>query len=300
MKIIAYFVVSALMVCSSLSTVYANQEDKMTKAQELVAKARVSLRSGQLKKAIKLFKQAHKYVPTSDYLFAIASIHSRIEGNCLQTIDAWEQFLRSCPDCSRKSKGEKQIKFHKKYCQVTINVDSDPSGADVTFDDLFIGKTPISFRTIAGKHFIKWTLDKHHPYESEVILLKGRELAVKRATLIPINAVPKDPLIPEMGTKPAPAKPVQELKATSTSSSSANDGQRELIFMSTGGALTVLGIVSLALAHSEIDALNNAGSPEEYQRLEIGSNYALKQGLGYTSIGLGLGLLSYGLLKFEF
>ena len=295
MKIIVYFIISVLVVCSSLSTVYANQEDKMTKAQELVAKARVSLRSGQLKKAIKLFKQAHKYVPTSDYLFAIASIHSRIEGNCLQTIDAWEQFLRSCPDCSRKSKGEKQIKFHKKYCQVTINVDSDPSGADVTFDDLFIGKTPISFRTIAGKHFIKWTLDNHHPYESEVILLKGRDLAVKRATLIPINTVPKDPLIPEMGIKPA-----KELKATSTVTSSSNDGQRELIFMSTGGVLTVLGVVSLALAHSEIDALNNAGSPEEYQRLEIGSNYGLKQGLGYASIGVGLGLLSYGLLKFEF
>ena len=287
------------MISSSLSTVHANTEDKMTKAQELVAKARVSLRTGQLKNAIKLFKQAHKYVPTSDYLFAIASIHSRIEGNCVQTIDAWEQFLRSCSDCSRKSKGEKQIKFHKKYCQVTINVDSTPSGADVTFDDLFIGKTPISFRTIAGKHFIKWSLDNHHPYESEVILLKGRDLAIKRATLIPMTEA-KDAVLlkasyPAEKVRSA-AKPVKTDAATPVKASQQN----EWIFLSSGGAIALLGALSLISAHSEINALNNAGSPEEYQRLEIGSTYGLKQGLGYTSVGVGLGLLSYGLFKFEF
>ena len=293
MKTIAYFILFALMISSSLSTVHANTEDKMTKAQELVAKARISLRTGQLKKAIKLFKQAHKYVPTSDYLFAIASIHSRIEGNCVQTIDAWEQFLRSCSDCSRKSKGEKQIKFHKKYCQVTINVDSTPSGADVNFDDLFIGKTPISFRTIAGKHFIKWSLDNHHPYESEVILLKGRDLAIKRATLIPITEAKKAP--------PAEtAKPATKILKTDVTNPVKVGQQKEWVFLSSGGVIALLGAISLISAHSEIDALNNAGSPEEYQRLEIGSTYGLKQGLGYTSIGVGLGLLSYGLFKFEF
>ena len=301
MKLLVHFILCTLVLCVSLSAVHANADDKMSKAQDLVAQARVSLRSGQLKKAIQLFQQAHGFVPTTDYLFAIASIHSRIEGNCVQTIEAWEHFLRNCPDCSRKAKGEKQIKFHKKFCQVTINVDSDPSGADVKFDEQFIGKTPISFRTIAGKHTIQWTLDGHHPFESEVILLKGRELVVKRVTLIPINEIKVTPVISAVTPSEDPKKSTVDVTAATLVAPEKNN-TTEWILISAGGVLTTLGVVSVILAYSELDAIQNASTDEEYERLVVTSSRGiiLKNQLGYSAIGVGLGLLSYGLFKFEF
>ena len=289
---IVFFMFSMLPM--GLSFAQTENEENMTKAQELVAVARTSLREGKLKQAISFYQKAYEYVPIADYLFAIASIHSRIEGNCSQTIEAWGVFLKNCKDCTQKAKGNKQAKFHKKHCQVTINVDSDPSGAEVFFDKELMGKTPISFQTIAGKHQIKWSLDQHHPFESEVILLKGRDLAIKRATLIPFKQ--KKVQNPVSLSKSSVSNAVSTTNQTLTK----KDHSTKMILLSSGGVLTAIGIASIILAYSEVDELNNANSPDEYRQLESSSSYQLKQGLGYTSIGLGLGLVSYSLLRFEF
>ena len=64
--------------------------------------------------------------------------------------------------------------------------------------------------------------------------------------------------------------------------------------------ITAIGVAGVFLGHFEVEALNNASSDQEFASLERDSSYRLKQGMGYTGIGVGLGLLTYGLFRLEF
>ena len=274
---------------------YANTDEEMNQAQELVAKARQSLRQGQLRRAVELFEEANQRVPTPDYLFAIASIHSRIEGNCVKTIKSWERFLSDCKTCSRRAKGLMQLEVHQKLCQVMINIQSTPSGAEVSFDGQRIGTTPVSFPTLAGTHQLTWTLKDHHPHESEVVLLKGNELAVKHVKLIPVSLQSH---ASQRAASPPPKS--ANLAVNREAIRPYKDGQYKWALVATSGIITSLGVISVLLAHSEVNDLNNAGSETEFERLERDASYQLKQGFGYAGVGIGLGLLSYSLLRYEF
>ena len=294
MRKVISLIALALTIFATPHFAHASTDEEMNKAQELVAKARESLRQGQLSRAVAFFEAANQRVPTSDYLFAIASIHSRIEGHCIKTIKAGERFLNDCSSCSRRTKGLNQLEVHKKLCKVMINVKSTPSGAEVTFDGQRIGTTPVSLPTIAGKHQLTWTLKDHHPHESEVVLLKGNDLVVKHVKLIPVSLQAKTPQRAALPPKST------DLALKREAIKSRPEGQYKWALVAASGIITSLGVVSVLLAHSEVGDLNNAGNDAEFERLERNANYPLKQGLGYAGVGIGLGLLSYSLLRYEF
>ena len=294
MRKVIHWVLICLFASSTSRSAHADAQDQMIQAQELIAKARERLRQGELRGAIALYEEANRIVPTPDYLFAIASIHSRIEGNCMDTIKAWTSFVQSCRACSRRAKGLKKMERHQKLCKVMINIKSTPSGADVSFDDQVIGTTPVSLPTIAGKHKVKWSLAEYHPHESEIILLKGSELTVKRVTLIPIDKSAQESL---MATKRPPPSTTNALTQRVVE---RDHNQGKWTWLATSGVITSLGVVGILLAYSEVDQMNNAESDLDFERLERDSSYKLKQGLGYAGVGIGLGILSYSLLRFEF
>ena len=296
MRKLAYLIFISLITLTSVSGVYADSEEQVERVQELVAQARQSLRQGDLKEAIRFYEEANREIPTPDYLFAIASLHGRIEGHCMETMRSWEIFLRECKACPRRAKGLKKLELHQKLCKVVINIKSSPSGAEISFDDQLIGQTPLSFHTVAGKHRLKWTLNGYHPHSSEVILLKGGGLAVKEAKLIPLNqSKAKESL-----ASSTPPQPSSSEVLTASVVKSEREHQPEWPLLITGGVIASLGVAGVILAHSDIDEMNNASSAAEFAKLERSSTYQLKQGLGYTGIGIGVGLISYSLLQFKF
>ena len=117
---------------------------------------------------------------------------------------------------------------------------------------------------------------------------------VKHVKLIPVSLQAKTPQRAALPPKST------DLALKREAIKSRPEGQYKWALVAASGIITSLGVVSVLLAHSEVGDLNNAGNDAEFERLERNANYQLKQGLGYAGVGIGLGLLSYSLLRYEF
>lgn len=288
------------------------EAEKIERAQTLVIEARAAATKGEHQISIKKFEAANDLMTSPDNLFAIASIYERIEGACEKALNAWQRFETLCRDCSLKQKGQSRRNILKKQCSVNLTVDSKPIGATLIFDGVEKGKTPLTFGTLAGRHTLTLHLDKHHSTKENIILLKGSISDLKSINLTPL--IKNKPLATNQA-KPASALvnqvPQQTLAASQPSKVNLSpiitheDLYRKKtkttawILLGAGALVTSLGIWSYLSASSDIDQINQA---TEVKSLESASqsNYQLKEAFGYIGMGVGIGLSSWGLIKFNF
>ena len=61
----------------------------------------------------------------------------------------------------------------------TLEITSDPTGADAYVDDQFVGTTPVRFGTRSGSHRVRLELDNYRSYSETVTVESGETLPVE-------------------------------------------------------------------------------------------------------------------------
>jgi len=286
------------------SHVWANpKEAQVERAQDLVLKARQSASKGEYKESIRLFEEANDVISTPDNIFAIASIYERIEGSCQQAVSSWQRFLRACQGCSLLERGRRRAEILNAQCRVKLTIDSKPVGAKVTFDGELKGNTPLNVQTFAGQHRFSLELKGYHPIQHSIFLLKGSKTEVKSVSLTPLTSAA---LAPEANASPTPHILAKDTTPTVPSTSTARHDTKSQsnlaswVLIGTGVALTGLGVWSYLSARAEVDDINNASSLQSLNTAQQDSSYQLREGFGYVGMTVGLGLSTYGLVRFSF
>ena len=142
---------------------------------EAKQKAKTAYKAGQYEAAAKHFRQAFDFSPRGSLLYNIGFCYEKA-GLTAEAIRFYQRFIDAVPDSPKRAALQEKVGQLKKKLDTryrTVQVSSTPAGAHVFVNDRAsgsMGKTPISFQLMPGKHKIIVDLKDHESDAKEVVL----------------------------------------------------------------------------------------------------------------------------------
>jgi hypothetical protein len=237
---------AAAQQASTSSTVEPTAEQKKEASQRF-EKGVSFYRDGEYQAALLEFKRAYELFPNFRVLYNLGQTSRELKDHASALV-AFERYLAEGEniDAARKRDVEQWVaELRTKVARLSVSTNVE--GAEITVDDLLVGKTPLAEPILlnAGRRKVSATLSGHVPVQ-RYIDVAGADSAELDLELVSLVAPTAGPVRSETSPPPAPTK------TESRSPSWAWVG------LATTGALgvatAILGVRALD-SQSELDAL---------------------------------------------
>ncbi len=194
------------------------------------------LRRGALCEGIGALKHAHSLVPDPGYLFNVALAYDKWTDHCVETIGAFEAYLRICPACAFSDAAREKLSQAQRRCRGTVTVATEPAGLKVVVDGVLLGLSPRTSTMTPGRHVLEVGMGQRPPIRRRFFV----EPQEQRTLSIVVG--PGDPK-----SAPTPSPSAEGLTARAESAEPPNRTPMWISF-GIGGAGLVTGAIFYGLA----------------------------------------------------
>lgn len=126
---------------------------EVQEAQNLMIEGRKMLAQSKFRRALDLFKRAHRLVPDVKTAVIIGAIYVKLD-RCVDAFKSWQDGLKLCGACGKAEEIRDKLHRYTSQCASSIRVESTPR-AQVAINQKFVGDTPYQGMILRGKHEIQ-------------------------------------------------------------------------------------------------------------------------------------------------
>jgi tetratricopeptide (TPR) repeat protein len=228
----------------------AGERDRQ-RARERYLRGVEAYKKGRYRRAIKLFQEAARFVPSPALSFNIALAYEDL-GSVSHALRWYRDYLRRLPDADDRVEVERSIRrlesqLRKRGVQ-QVTVLSSPAGATILLDGRSVGVTPWTGDIAPGPHRLVLQLRGYADAATEFTVAHDRARDVSVAFTQPgPQPSPTPKPAPVVASTAAPAPPVDQPES--------GEGPRLLTWITLGaGAATLGGAVVFEVLRADAEA----------------------------------------------
>ena len=143
-------------LCGAPSILIAKTDDSVEIAQKNIQRGIELIKSKDYKNAAIALDTSYRASPSLEVLHLLGRLYDKQPLECRRSLSSWRLMQRSCDEgCALREESLNKLKTAQDECEGSIDLTSDPSGAEVFIDQQPVGATPIKLKVTGGQVQLK-------------------------------------------------------------------------------------------------------------------------------------------------